>query len=150
VNRLARLNDSTFDPKKIAILEKPLPHSVRKPDSSWVKVTHFDPNRVAFRVFASHAGLLVVSEIFYPRGWKAILDGEQELEIYKTNHVLRSVWMPAGEHQLQFIFRPASFYLGIRLSLIGFLVVYIGLALAGYWELRDQFRQSWRSLRGGS
>ncbi|NOX37392.1 MAG: YfhO family protein [Calditrichaeota bacterium] len=150
VKRLKRLNDSDFNPSRIAILEKPLPHPVRKPDSSRVAVTHFDPNRVEFNVYASQPGLLVVSEIYYPRGWKAILDGEQELEIYKTNHVLRSVWMPAGEHRLQFIFRPASFFLGIRLSLIGFLIVYVGLAFALYRELGDQMRRSWRSFRGRS
>ncbi len=150
VQRLRRLNSPDFDPSRVAILEKPLSRSVRQPDSSWVKVTHFDPNTVEFQIFTSSAGLLVISEVYYPRGWKAVLDGSTELDIYKTNHLLRSVWIPRGEHTLRMEFRPASFYLGIRLSLLGFLFIYLGLPVVLYRQYGDRLRHWWYAFRGAS
>ena len=62
--------------------------------------------------------LLVVSEIYYPAGWHATIDGA-ETEILKTNYVLRSVVVPAGRHTVEFRFNPASTALGYTVSQAG-------------------------------
>ena len=54
--------------------------------------------------------------------------------IYKTNHLLRSVVVPAGEHTITFEFKPNTYYAGIRVSFVGILIVYGGLLFLLYRE----------------
>ncbi len=129
VKRLQFMNTPDFDPLHMAILEKPIPHNIQLPDSFSISINHYDPNRMELTYFASQPGLLVVSEAYYPKGWKAILDGKKELEILKTNHMLRSMFVPEGNHTVQLVFYPETFYASVRLSWTGMAIFYIGLLL---------------------
>lgn len=59
--------------------------------------------------------LLVLSEMYYPVSWRAYIDGK-ETKIYKTDFVLRSVVVPAGNHTVEFKFISEKFELGKTLS----------------------------------
>ena len=72
--------------------------------------------------------LLVLSEMYYPAGWKAYIDGK-ETEIYKTNFGFRSVVMPVGKHILELKFVSEQFILGRYLSAGTNIVVVIALIL---------------------
>jgi len=63
----------------------------------------------------------------YAPGWRAIVDG-QALEVFPADYALCGVFVPAGEHDLEFQFRPLSFGLGAGLSVGTALLVFIGLA----------------------
>ncbi|MBN2029050.1 YfhO family protein [bacterium] len=113
--RLDRLNDPQYNPAQTAILENEFDFSIENPSNSDVNVTDFEPNRIELDVRTNTNGLLVLSEIYYPHGWKATIDG-QETEIYKTNHILRSIVVPEGNHQIRFEFKPVSFLISAILS----------------------------------
>ncbi len=133
--RLRHLNNPGFDPSKIAILEETPEMEIKAPDSSSAQITSFKPDQIDLQVYTDKPALLVLSEIYYPEGWHATLDGSKELKIYKTNHLLRSVVVPAGEYQIQFKFHPKSYYAGVRTSLISLLVLYVlilGLVIRNY------------------
>ncbi len=147
VERLKFMNTRAFNPAKIAILEKPVGQPIQAPDSSTITITHYDPNRMELKYFASQPGLLVIAEAYYPKGWKAMLDGEKELPILKTNHMLRSVVVPSGEHILKLVFHPETFYRAARLSWAGMGIFYLGLILqlVGYIRKNPDVLKKWKS-----
>lgn len=67
------------------------------------------PSQLTYEVQADQAGMLVFSEIFYPVGWKASIDG-QETAIMRANYLLRAIEVPQGKHTIQLRFEPDSFY----------------------------------------
>jgi uncharacterized membrane protein YfhO len=123
IERLKYLNHPEFDPATTAVLEKPLGEEIQYPDSSQIKVT-LEPENIILEVYTNRKGLLVLSETFYPKGWRAFLDNTQELEIYKTDHLLRSIVVPVGKHTIHFTFHPKSYYTGFRISLVSSILVY--------------------------
>ncbi len=89
---------------------------------------------VFYQYSAAAPRFAVFSEIFYPEGWIAMVDGK-ELPIVRTNYVLRGVNLPAGQNkQIQFVFRPKSYYNGVQVSMIaGIIVLLIILAVPVWW-----------------
>jgi hypothetical protein len=68
-----------------------------------------NPSQLTYEVEADRAGMLVFSEIFYPVGWKALVDG-QETAIIRANYLLRAIEVPQGKHTIELRFEPDSFY----------------------------------------
>jgi hypothetical protein len=133
------LNSPTFNPRVHAMLEKapfPIPE---KPDTSFVTITSYHAHQIALEAFCNKLSLLVLSEIYYPPGWKAYVDGK-ETEIYKTNYVLRSIVLPAGKHTVEFKYYSAMYALGLTVTSVGWaiagLLILIGVIL-WVWRRRD-------------
>lgn len=138
VTRLQKLNSPSFDPSQLALLEKPLSTSISLPDSnSNVQVVDFKPDRVEIEYNSNVSTLIVLSEIYYPEGWTATLDNQTALEIMKTNHLLRSMAVPAGSHRIVLSFEPSTFRNGVTISWIGWIITYLGLAFMGYMKFTD-------------
>jgi len=90
--------------------------------------TLYEPDRLRLKVRAAGDAVLVLSELHYP-GWKATVDG-RPVEILRANYAMRAVSVPAGEHEVEFLYRPASFRNGLAVSGIG-LIACIALVGAG-------------------
>jgi uncharacterized membrane protein YfhO len=82
----------------------------------------------------------VFSEIFYEKGWKAFIDGK-ETPIIRTNYVLRGLAIPAGQHQIKFEFRPASYHTGELMSLIASILIWLALFMAAFQLYRTNRKQ---------
>lgn len=79
------------------------------------------PERVVAEIATNSAGLLVVTDLFYP-GWIAEEDGRR-LEILRADGVLRAVALPAGSHRITFLYRPLSFRIGAGISVAALLAM---------------------------
>ncbi|MGH2582063.1 MAG: YfhO family protein [Anaerolineales bacterium] len=77
-------------------------------------------NRVSLLVEAPGGGWLVLADAWYP-GWRAFSNGE-ELTLYPANGTFRAVKLNPGQEQIDFVFRPASFYVGLAVSLLSWLL----------------------------
>jgi hypothetical protein len=126
------LRSGSFDPKKIAVLEKSPSVSPVKSDSSFVQIENYKSREIAYSTFSTQTSLLVFSEVYYPAGWKAYIDG-QETEIYKTNFVLRSIVVPPGNHKIDMKFNPPLYETGFSITL-GAWVISVVLAGFGLWK----------------
>ena len=129
------MKDPGFSPGEYAILEKPLEKELGPLNDSSVEITMHTPHRIEVAVDADAPCLLVLSEIYYPPGWSATIDGESA-EIHKTNYVLRSLVMPEGRHDVVMTFDPSSFTLGYLVSRIASSLVLVGLIGAGAFRIR--------------
>ncbi|MCX6163357.1 MAG: YfhO family protein [Ignavibacteriae bacterium] len=130
LNILQNIREAKFNPYTTAFLEKDINQKIDKPDSTVsAKITRFNIHNIEYEVNASGNNLLVLSEVYYPLGWKAYIDG-QETEFFKTNYLLRSIVVPAGKHKVEFVFHPDTYYLGKSIS-IGANLVLIFILFAG-------------------
>ena len=66
-------------------------------------------------------GFLILSEIWYP-GWKAFDNGE-ETKIYRANFMFRSVYLDKGKHEIEFVFEPLTYRVGLWVSLITVILI---------------------------
>lgn len=129
-DRLEMLNNPNFDPALTALLEEEPEAAFEEPDSSRVSVASFNPNEISFKAFSDKQALFVISEVYYPPGWKAYIDDEPVTKIYKTNHAIQSIIFPAGEHEVDLRFEPDSYYNNIRISYASAGILYITILLS--------------------
>ncbi len=89
-----------------------------------------DPNYLKYQARNSQDRLAVFSEIWYPHGWKAFVDG-QELDIIRVNYLLRGLVIPAGDsHVVEFKFEPSSLKIGQTVATVGSILMI--LLILGY------------------
>ncbi|MDD3104866.1 MAG: YfhO family protein [Bacteroidales bacterium] len=85
------------------------------PSTSTVTLTSYSPNTLEYVASMEKDGVVVFSEVFYPKGWKAWIDG-QEVQICRSNYITRTLLVPKGEHQVRFTYLPSSYTTGIIIS----------------------------------
>jgi len=116
----AKLNSDGFLPRFTAIVEEDVVGAV-SPDSTSAELTSYDLHKLSYKVYTNKPAFLTVSEIYYPAGWNAYIDGKPT-HIYATNYILRGVVVPAGHHTLEMRFEPKSYQQGLVLGAIGLLL----------------------------
>ncbi|MDZ7340166.1 MAG: YfhO family protein, partial [candidate division KSB1 bacterium] len=120
------LKSKDFQPSQTAILEEPPAFAIQPSEDNKVELKSFDLHQIKLKASAVAPALLVLSEIYYPAGWKAYVDGK-ETKIYKTNYILRSIFLQPGEHDIEFAFKPTSFRIGLLISVLTALLLVAGL-----------------------
>jgi uncharacterized membrane protein YfhO len=105
-----------FDPRAEVILEAEPGQSLPASGGSGTAtlIPSADPNRVEVETEADGPVWLLLSDTWYP-GWEARVDGER-VSIWKGDYLFRAVPVPAGEHVVEFVYRPVSFLAGVVLA----------------------------------
>ncbi|MFC2104847.1 YfhO family protein [Bacteroidota bacterium] len=89
----------------------------------------YKPNHLVYDVKAQKSGIAVFSEIYYPKGWNAYINGEKT-KYFRANYILRAMVIPEGSHVVEFKFEPRSHRVGKRISLISSIIAAL-LLLSG-------------------
>lgn len=102
-----------------------------KDTTATIVLNTYEPNYLKYTSNNSNKGLAVFSEVYYPKGWKATIDGK-EVPHFAVNYVLRAMEVPAGKHTIEFKFVPEVVQKGSMIALISFIAM-IALIVAGIY-----------------
>jgi len=96
-----------------------------------IQLTNYHPDKLTYSTNSTSEQFAVFSEVWYGpgKGWTARIDGEP-VDHIRVNYLLRGLKIPAGNHTVEFEFKPKSYYTGRMVSLICSLLVILGLLFA--------------------
>jgi hypothetical protein len=105
--------------------------------SATITLLEEKPNQLRYESKSQASGLAVFSEIYYPKGWKASIDGK-EAPILRADYILRALEIPAGNHTIEFKFEPEAYTVGNKVTMASsWLVLLILLGSIG-WTLKKE------------
>lgn len=128
----AGLASGEIDPLNTAIVEDEIdcpinaspqssPNTEGGEANSTAVILNYKPNAVEIAARVEQPGILVLTDSYDPN-WMVKVDG-QPAELLRVHTALRGVCLPAGEHNVQFAFQPRAFYIGVIVSVLGWLVM---------------------------
>jgi len=135
---------TTFNPKDTAIIEESFKANIIAPqfDSAATIALQYNDNDVAeYKSSSSSNQFAVFSEVYYSKGWKAYIDGK-EAPIVKVNYVLRGLSIPAGQHNIKFEFKPASYYTGNSIAIAASAFVWLLLLAAIFKTIKSNKKET--------
>ena len=118
-----------IDPTTVAVADRKFVDFVTNPrtsadTSASIKLTSYAPDVLTYKSNCSYDKTAVFSEIYYPYGWKAYIDGVP-VEHFRVNYLLRALNIPAGNHDIRFEFRPDSVIKGYKVSFAFLGIMYV-------------------------
>ncbi len=135
---LDHLKKGDFDPRDLAYLEEDPGVKIDTINGTEKAIiTKYANETIEIDVVASGTNLLHLSEVYYPEGWKAYIDGI-ETKIYKTNFLLRSIIVPEGPHKVSLKFESPAFEQGRTYSTISNWFVVLALVAGIFLEVRKK------------
>ncbi len=87
-----------------------------KDSTASIKLEVSKSNYLKYKTQNAGNGLAVFSEIYYPKGWNAYLDGKLTNH-FRADYVLRAMELPAGTHTVEFKFEPQVVKTGSMIAL---------------------------------
>jgi hypothetical protein len=114
---LAFISNGRLSAAEASVVEKQssalLPHQA-DPEARF-ELLEYSAREIRISIDKTVPGYVGLSEIYYPQGWKAFLNGE-EVPVYAMNYLLRSVYVEEGQHELRMAFNPVSHTLGSSIA----------------------------------
>jgi hypothetical protein len=107
---------------------------------SKITLKTYKPNYLKYVSKNDSQGLAVFSEIYYPKGWNAFIDGKKT-EHFRADYTLRAMFIPAGNHTIEFKFEPEVVETGGTISLFSAIGILVLLAGGIYFETRKSDKQ---------
>lgn len=106
---------------------------VQADSTAFINLTKYQPNELEFKSQSKTPQLAVFSEVYYPHGWKMMID-EKEVPYIKADYLLRAVHVPAGNHHIRMVFKPEVIEKGRWISLLCF-GLFIALSAFGIFRI---------------
>jgi hypothetical protein len=110
--------------------------AVSADSSATITIAEHKPNYLKYESQSAADGLAVFSEIYYPKGWKASIDGKPA-EILRADYVLRALALPAGKHTIEFRFQPDAYFVGNKVTLAASWILLLTLLGSIGWTLKQ-------------
>ena len=107
---------SSFAPKDEAIVDKQYKSLIdgkqlAADPNATIKLTNYNPDHLTYQTGSTSGQIAVFSEVYYEKGWNMYIDGKEQ-PYFRADYLLRAAEIPLGNHKVEFIFHPASYYTG--------------------------------------
>ncbi|MBV8389481.1 MAG: YfhO family protein [Mucilaginibacter sp.] len=131
---------SAFSPKDEAIVDQRFKTVINEKalgydPSGTIKLVKYSPDDMVYQSGSTAPSVAVFSEVYYDKGWKMYIDGK-ESPYFRADYILRAAQIPVGNHKIEFIFHPASYYTGEKISLAGSILLVLALGGAIYTGIK--------------
>lgn len=110
-----------------------------------ITLESYKPNALVYESEAKEKGFAVFSEIYYPKGWNAYIDGTLTPHTC-VDYILRGMEIPAGKHKIEFKFEPQIYKTGNTIALIGSILLLLAVA-AGFFMAGKKKEIQYKSER---
>ena len=128
------MNDPEFAPDSLALLVESDLNGKKYSAQGEIEILKYTPNEIELKINSDEEQFLVLSEVYYPKGWKAVTGEGVELQIQKTNHILRGMEVPAGDYTITLTFAPQTYYTSMTIVWIGNIVILLLIGLGVYFK----------------
>ena len=115
-----------------------LPEAANDGEGDYIEMVSYSPKELRYHYSCSQDRLAVFSEIFYPRGWKACIDGGDGVPVFRADWTLRAAVLPKGEHDLVMTFKPESYRIGSGISMVSSTILLLLLAGSAVLSFRKR------------
>jgi len=112
-------------------------NTFRFDSSASISLSDYKPNHLTYTTNASSDQLTVFSEVYYPNGWNAYIDGEAA-DHFRANWILRAMIVPAGQHTVEFKFEPTIYSTGETISYASSILLLLLVVVYGVLEIRKK------------
>jgi hypothetical protein len=125
--------------KDTALVDKSFQSQIKQPfqydSAASIKLKQNLNDKITYTYNSATPQFAVFSEVYYKRGWNAFVDGKKT-DYAKVNYVLRGMYLPAGNHEIEFRFEPISFTIGRTITIWSNLLVMLAIAAAIFFYVR--------------
>ena len=97
--------------------------------TDFIQMTSYAPNELRYHYSAASARTAIFSEVYYPDGWTATVDGAP-LDLFRANWIFRAANLPAGEHDIVMRYEPKIYTVSEKASRASSLALFVLLALS--------------------
>lgn len=108
--------------------------------SSSIKLVKYTNDEIEYTAGTSTGGFAVFSEVYYPAGWNAYIDGKKT-DIVETNYFMRGLFIPQGQHSIKLVFEPETVKKGVMISYLSswlLVLIVVGGFLMQWWVDKKQ------------
>lgn len=105
-----------------------------------IELIEYKPNAMTYKFSSTEDQLAVFSEIYYPDGWNAYVNGEKAT-YFRANYLLRAMELKAGDYTIEFRFEPKSYDIGKILSIICSILLTTALGYIIFAHLKNNFKR---------
>ncbi len=97
--------------------------------ADFIQMTSYAPNELRYHYSAASARTAIFSEVYYPDGWTATVDGAP-LDLFRANWIFRAANLPAGDHDIVMRYEPKIYTVSEKASRASSLALFVLLALS--------------------
>jgi len=139
--RVLRLLSSTeFDPTRVVVVDGEIPTPPTAQLKAEAQIVRYNNEMVTIATSADSEAVLVFADSYYP-GWRAFVDGREEV-IRRANLFFRAVRLPAGNHTVEFRYKPRSFVIGLAISATTLAALVVTTGFLAFRSVRKIARES--------
>jgi hypothetical protein len=132
----------SLDTKKTAVVNKKFlsqipAKNIERDSTATIELYSHQPNHLVYETSTKSPQLAVFSEVYYPKGWHAYINGKPA-EYFRADYALRAMVIPPGNNKIEFKFEPKVIQTGSTISLVSSIVFLLVLLSGLYFAFRKE------------